>query len=145
MVGYCSGVAASLGELNPGILNVHCVAHRLALATAQAGNQIPYLKKVKDWLAALWKYFHFSSVQAASLVEVQRVMQLDDLKVVKAADTCWLSHYAPVTSLLRILPAVLRVLHDEGAKYPTQHIGCSGRWIPTVSLPPYTFLMIIFL
>lgn len=100
---------------------MHCVAHRLALATAQAGNQTPYLKKVKDWLAALWKHFHYSSVRTASLVEVQRLMQLDELKVVKAADTRWLSHHASVTSLLRILPAVLRVLHDEGAKDPTAY------------------------
>ena len=51
MVGSRSGVAAHLRELNPGILNIYCVAHCLELATAQAGNQIPYLKKVKDWLA----------------------------------------------------------------------------------------------
>ena len=121
MVGSRSGVATRLRELNPGILNVHCIAHRLSLATTQAGNQIPYLKKVKDWLAALWKHFHYSSVRAASLVEVQRVMQLDELKVVRAADSRWLSHHASVTSLLRILPGVLRVLHDEGAKNPTAY------------------------
>ena len=128
MVGTRSGVATHLHELNPSILNVHCIAHRLSLATAQAGNQIPYLKKVKDWLAALWKHFHYSSVRAASLVEVQRVMQLDELKVVRAADSRWLSHHASVTSLLRILPAVLRVLHNEGAKNPTAY-GLHRRWL----------------
>ena len=40
MVGSCSSVAAHLCELNPGILNVQGVSHCLALATAQAGNQI---------------------------------------------------------------------------------------------------------
>lgn len=48
MVGYHTGVATRLHEMNSGILNVHCVAHHLALATAQAGDQVPYLKKVKD-------------------------------------------------------------------------------------------------
>ena len=38
MVGSRSGVAAHLRELNPGILNVHCVAHRLELTTAEAEN-----------------------------------------------------------------------------------------------------------
>ena len=119
MVGSRSGVATRFKDINPGVLNVHCIAHRLALATAQAGNQIAYLKKVNDWLAALWKHFHYSPVRAASLREVQQIMQLDELKVVKAADTCWLSHDASVSSLLRILPAVLQVLSIQGASDPT--------------------------
>ena len=66
-----SSVATHLHELNPGILNVHCIAHHTALHwSVQAGNEIPYLKKVKDWLAALWEHFYYSLVQAASLVEV---------------------------------------------------------------------------
>lgn len=121
MVGNRNGVAAKLREHNAGLLSVHCVAHRLALATAQAGNQVPYLKKVKDWLAALWKHFHYSSVRAAGLVEVQRLMNMEELKIVKAGDTRWLSHHASVTTMLRILPALLRALHMEGAKDPTAY------------------------
>ena len=48
-------------------------------------------------------------------------MQLAELKVVKTADKRWLSHHVSVTTLLRILPEVLRVLHNEGAKDPTAY------------------------
>ena len=121
MVGKCSGVAARLAQHNSSVVSIHCIAHRLPLATGQAGNRVPHLKKVKDWLSALWKHFHYSPVRAASLVEMQRVLNLDELKVVKAADTRWLSHHAPVTTLLRILPAVLSTLHAEGRKDATAY------------------------
>ena len=86
-VGKQSGVATRLAELNSGLVGIYGIAHRLSLASAQAGNQVPYLRKVKDWLAAVWKNFHFSPVRAASLVEMHRVLNLDELKLVKAADS----------------------------------------------------------
>ena len=48
-------------------------------------------------------------------------MKLDELKIVKAADTRWLSHHASVTSLLRTLPAVLRALSAEGQRDATAY------------------------
>ena len=52
---------------------------------------------------------------------MQRVLNLDELKKVEAADTRWLSHHASVTTLLRILPAVLSVLHAQGRKDATAY------------------------
>ena len=54
MTGRHSGVAARLCELNAQIIPVHCICHRLALATGQASNEVPYLK---EYLLALWKCF----------------------------------------------------------------------------------------
>ena len=44
MVGRRSGVATQLKEHNPEIVSLHCGAHRLALASSQAAQHVPYLK-----------------------------------------------------------------------------------------------------
>ena len=111
MTGRRSGVAARLCELNIQIIPVHCICHRLALATGQASNEVPYLKKMKDYLLTLWNFFHFSPVRAAGLI--QEAMSLPELKMLKGVDTCWLSHKASVSALLRSLPAVLVTLQQQ--------------------------------
>ena len=47
MVGRKAGVATMLKEENPQIVAIHCVAHRLALAVAQSGDAMPYVKRFK--------------------------------------------------------------------------------------------------
>ena len=44
MVGRRSGVATQLKEHNPELVSLHCGAHRLALASSQAAQHVPYLK-----------------------------------------------------------------------------------------------------
>ena len=50
MVGKHSGVARRLQSDAPHLVSNHCVAHRLALAFAQAANNIQYLNEFKDVL-----------------------------------------------------------------------------------------------
>ena len=40
----------------------------------------------------LWKFFHYSPKRAESLKEIQKVLDLPELKIVKQSDTCWLAH-----------------------------------------------------
>ena len=42
MTGCRNGVAAQLARRQPLLTSTHCVAHRLALAASQAGNDVPY-------------------------------------------------------------------------------------------------------
>ena len=44
MIGCCGGVATLLHSLNNEIISVHCICHRLALASGQASNQVKYFK-----------------------------------------------------------------------------------------------------
>ena len=52
---------------------------------------------------------------------MQRILKLDELKVVKEGDTRRLSHHVSVSALLKILPAVLAVLDADGKKDPTAY------------------------
>ena len=45
MTGTRSGVKTRMKGRNPFMLSIHCIAHRLALASGQAADNIPYLKK----------------------------------------------------------------------------------------------------
>ena len=43
MAGRKSGVATHLQRLNPNLISIRCIAHRLPLAAGQASEGIPYL------------------------------------------------------------------------------------------------------
>ena len=101
MTGRHRGVAALLRAMNSQIISVHCVCHRLALATGQAINYL------KEYLLALWKY---SPVRSSHLKSMQQVMASPELKVLKAVDTHWL---AAVSALLRSLASVFVTLQQE--------------------------------
>ena len=113
MTGRHRGVAALLRAMNSQIISVHCICHRLALATGQASTDIKYLKRMKEYLLALWKYFHYSPVRSNHLKSMQQVMESPELKVLKAVDTRWLSHKAAVSALLRSLASVFVTLQQE--------------------------------
>ena len=46
MMGSHNGVVARLKSITPSAIGVHCAAHRLNLASSQAGDCVPYVKKV---------------------------------------------------------------------------------------------------
>ena len=114
MTGRHGGVTTLLKSMNSYILlSVHCICHRLALTSGQASTDVKYLRKMKEYLLALWKYFHYSPVRSAHLKSIQQVMASPELKLVKAVDTRWLSHKAAVATLLRSLASVFVTLQQE--------------------------------
>ena len=56
--GCHSGVAAQLEKKHPRMIHVHCVAHREALAAADAYKEVPYLKETfQPTLAGVFRFF----------------------------------------------------------------------------------------
>ena len=52
----------------PLLTSIHCVCHRLALAAAQAGSDVPYIRdKFKPTLSQLFHFYHNSSVRMSGL------------------------------------------------------------------------------
>ena len=113
MTGRRAGIATLLKALNSYIISVHCIFHRLALVSGQASCDVKYLQKMKEYLLALWKYFHYSPVWSVHLNSMQQVMDSPELKIVKAVDTRWLSHKAAVSTLLQCLASVFVTLQQE--------------------------------
>ena len=90
--GNKTGVQRRFKELSPHALFVHCHCHVLQLASVQAANATPGVKHVYTTLMTLWKFFHYSPKYAESLKEIQKVLDLPELKIVKPSDTRWLAH-----------------------------------------------------
>ena len=90
--GKKNGVQARIKKHAPHAIFIHCHCHMLQLASVQAAKNTTRIKHVYATLTSLWKYFHFSPKRAESLKEIQHVLELPEMKVVKASDTRWLAH-----------------------------------------------------
>lgn len=69
-----AAVAARLKAHNLEMISLHCGAHRVALASSQAAQEVPYLKTYDSHLTTMYYHFANSSVREASLHEVHAVM-----------------------------------------------------------------------
>ena len=87
------GVTGELLNLNPKLINVHCIAHRLALATSQAAENVLYLKEFQEMLTSLYYYFKKSAVRNEKLREIQEVLNEPTLRCKEVLAVRWLSFY----------------------------------------------------
>ena len=106
MIGSRGGVATLLKEMAPWLISNHCVAHRLALAAAQAADEVAYVQKFKAILAQLYRFYDYSAVRTAGLKGIQEILNDPRLKLSKASDVRWLSHDKAVENLRKCLPLV---------------------------------------
>ncbi|PFX25303.1 hypothetical protein AWC38_SpisGene10087 [Stylophora pistillata] len=78
--GENKGMKGWLKEQNAHMVHIHCMAHRLALCTSQAANDIPCLKKYQEWLTSLFYCMKASATREKELHKVQEVLDHPALK-----------------------------------------------------------------
>ena len=141
MIGSRNGVAAKLKAKVPWLVNNHCVAHRLALACSQAAEAIPYMKKFKDIVAQLFRFYDYSAVRTAGLKDIQSVLGAPDLKLKRASDTRWLSHDQAITAIRKSLPSIITSLQKEATeRNDAQALGLS-KFICTYQFVASVYMM----
>ena len=130
-IGKREGVAALFRKLEPckTMINVHCICHRLALACADTGDDLLFVKYFETTHLQLWTFFKNSPKRLKIYVKVaMNLGHFDALSkrkkkkliksVKRAVRTRWLSLQASVDSLfeeyVRILHA-LRSMKDDRA------------------------------
>ncbi|XP_061191044.1 zinc finger protein 862-like [Saccostrea echinata] len=116
MTGLDKGVIGRLKELNPHILNIHCMAHRLALCTAQAANGIPALKRYQEFMTKLFYYFKVSADREKEVHKVQALLDHPMLKYKEIHAVRWLSFYDGLETIYKTLDPLLTYLHNREAK-----------------------------
>ena len=142
--GRKSGVQALMKRLSPHALFVHCHCHLLQLACVQAANGIASIKHVYTTLTSLWKFFHYSPKRAVQLKEVQKVLDLPELKIVKPSDTRWLAHERCVKAVKASYSAIVVALdHIYQETHEPEALGiskalCKHSTIAAVYLLGYT-------
>lgn len=68
MTGRVGGVSTLLKKENPFMINIHCMAHRLALCSSQATSNVATMEKYRQLLTDLYYYFSKSSKRTAGLL-----------------------------------------------------------------------------
>ena len=63
MTGKGNGVAKQVIDANPFCVAIHCMAHKLNLATSQAANALPFVKNCEKNLTDIFYYFRKSSAR----------------------------------------------------------------------------------
>ena len=81
IVGSVTGVATQVKAESPFCIAIHCMAHRLNLASSQAAESVPYLQVFQKTLTELYRYFHQSTARSSGLAAIQRVLELPEIKI----------------------------------------------------------------
>ena len=84
----------------------------------QAAIATPGIKHVYTTLMTLWKFFHYSPEHAESLKEIQKVLYLPELKIVKPSDTRRLAHERCVKPVKASYSTIVLALENI---YETSH------------------------
>lgn len=148
MVGKRSGVAARLKQVNPTLINVHCICHRLALACTDSNESLSNIKDVETWLRQLWQFFENSPKRMAAYLKIQTQLKSIRLegkgvkrvikRLKKACRTRWLSLEASVKAVHEDYEAVLQTL----AQFEQKDATASGLFRKMKSLK---FLGVIYI
>ena len=123
MTGSRSGVATKLKELNPQLINFHCICHRLALACTDTLSSVSYINSVLKWLSELWYMFQNSPKKMAVYLKTQAEMKALTLstekacsqvsrRLKKACTTRWLSFDASVKAVYADYLALIHTLNN---------------------------------
>ena len=115
IVGCRTGVTT---QLKPFIISIHCIAHRLALASGQAADGVPYFKQYQLYVNNIYKYFHYSSKHAAKLKAIQAVLQVAERKFHQVFHTRWLSFDGAISAIVASLDPLYAVLVEESHTDP---------------------------
>ena len=116
--GRRTGVQARIKKHTPHALFLHCHCHLLQLACVQSANKTSGIAHVYRTLTTLWKHFHNSPKRAECLKEVQSILELPEMKVIKPSDTRWLSHERCVKAVKASYSAIVITI---GQIYETTH------------------------
>ena len=79
----------------------------LASTSLRSGCHTEGIKHIYITLITLWKFFHYSPKRSVNLKEVQRVLNLPELKIFKPSHTRWLAHERGVKAVANYAAIVI--------------------------------------
>lgn len=113
MTGTGEGVTGHFQRENPMMINIHCMAHRLALVSSQAGASVKYLKEYQETLTGIYYYMKASASRTDRLQTVQKLLNEPVLKVREVHEIRWLAVYEAVEMVYRSLDSLLTFFRNE--------------------------------
>ncbi|XP_053408053.1 zinc finger protein 862-like [Mercenaria mercenaria] len=119
MTGKKSGLVQQLKQEVPTLLSTHCIAHRLALASGQAADTVPYLLKFQELVNSIYRYFDNSPKNMSRLEKKSTILEesSDFVRFKQVFHTRWLSFEVSVRPICENYSPLISVLaEDKGAK-----------------------------
>ena len=110
MVGKQNGVGARLRKLNPYMLSMHCVAHKLALASEAAASSVPYCKQHRSILKGIYNYFHTSPTHYSVLRDIMDLLNDPEVQIQQVHSVRWLTMHRAVEAIRKCYHSLLSTL-----------------------------------
>ncbi len=92
--------------------NLHSFLMSPFAISDQAAQSIPQIQRMFGMIISLWKLFFYFPATAEKLKEVQAILNLPELKIVKPSSTRWLSNECCMKAICKELPAIILTLHQ---------------------------------
>ena len=109
MNGSCSGVSARIKELNPGVVHIHCCAHRLNLVLTDMVKSIPIAEDFFDLLKTL--VFMATSKEHENFLSKQKELgQKQEVRLKRLCETRSACRHTSVNAIASIIEAILATL-----------------------------------
>ena len=123
MTGNKKGVTGLMHRQSPHMVNIHCIAHRLALCTSQAADSVPAMKEYQECLTSLFYYFKASAVRTSALTAIQDLLDEPNLRMKEVYSVRWLSFYQALETIFRSLDTLLTYFTDDNRQQDAKAIG----------------------
>ena len=123
MTGPAKGLTGMMRRRSPHMINIHCIAHRLALCTSQAAEGVPTMKDYQETLTSLFLYFKGSPVRSAALECIQELLDESVLRFKEVYSVRWLSFYKALETVYRTLEPLLTYLCDSNRRQDAKASG----------------------
>ncbi|XP_061170873.1 zinc finger protein 862-like [Saccostrea echinata] len=140
MTGKQNGAAAIMQRQNPHMVNVHCVAHRLALCTSQAASKNSHLQAHQQILTDLFYYFKGSSKRQSKLKEIQNILDDPCLTIKEINSVRWLSYFSALSTVQRTVDSLLTYLAEADGNKDAKAAGLRKK-IASESFISITYMM----
>uniref|UniRef100_A0A4W3J6H6 HAT C-terminal dimerisation domain-containing protein n=1 Tax=Callorhinchus milii TaxID=7868 RepID=A0A4W3J6H6_CALMI len=110
-------VVTQLKARVPGILSIHCIAHRLALSSVSAADTVPYLVKYQHVLASVYKYFANVLASREGLEAMLKILRDSEKQSspFKETSSRWLTVRASIEAVIRNFGCLVSVLRSDGS------------------------------
>ncbi|XP_067657737.1 uncharacterized protein C17orf113-like [Haliotis asinina] len=117
MTGRRAGVGVRLQPESPFLVHVHCVAHRVALASADAAKVSKYVAEYRKTLNEIYKLYEYSATRYNRLRELSEILEESDFaSVIQPTSVRWLSVGRAVKSTRETWPALVMEIEEEASE-----------------------------
>jgi len=108
MRGIREGLSTKLRRHAPHLVDIHCIAHREALAANDASSYFEELQAIDKFANKIYSWLGKSTKRHGELKELMESFQITRLEVLQIHHIRWLSRGKVMERLVKLMPALLR-------------------------------------